>query len=236
MSKIPFAILLFAVLVLANVSVSYLKVTAQSNGTNTEKPTGAACSPEEFKKEPGLCAVIHALKHTSPKGSATSAEKPATTTTEKSLPECSAVKAEVVRIPLTKLGMNGPTTWKLERPPCTEKPAAEKPAAEKPAAEKIECPAGAKVKRVKGVVKCLTPRQAPTEAPNEGPPCPINGCEVHTKPATATLTPEQRDILHREEQHAVQKCLEERRGLPVPNGETLKGFLEKCNHVYNGFD
>jgi hypothetical protein len=75
MSKI--AILLFTVLLLSISSVSYLKVTAQSNDSSSEKSTTTAktCSPELFKEKPGLCAAMYALAHN--KESSASAEKPA---------------------------------------------------------------------------------------------------------------------------------------------------------------
>jgi hypothetical protein len=81
MNQPGFVILLFAALLLIVSSVT-VKVTAQGNGSSSEKPAAAAngsCSPELFKEKPGLCAVIHALSHN--KGSAASSEKPAETGT-----------------------------------------------------------------------------------------------------------------------------------------------------------
>jgi hypothetical protein len=73
-----FAILLFAAFMLIVSSVS-VKVTAQG-GSSSENSTTAANgfrSPELFKAKPALCAVLHAIKHTSAKGSGPSAEKAA---------------------------------------------------------------------------------------------------------------------------------------------------------------
>lgn len=51
--------MLFAVLLLSVSSVA-VKVTAQDNGSSSEKSSTAAktCSPEQFKEQPGFCAAI----------------------------------------------------------------------------------------------------------------------------------------------------------------------------------
>jgi hypothetical protein len=81
-----FVILLFAALLLIVSSGTGVKVTAQGNGSSSEKSTMAAktCSPELFKEQPGLCAALYALAHN--KESSTSAEKPAETGTIISAP------------------------------------------------------------------------------------------------------------------------------------------------------
>jgi hypothetical protein len=81
-----FCLLLFAALLLIVSSVTNAKVTAQGNGSSSEKPAAAAktCSPEQFKEQPGFCASIAALAHN--KESSNSAEKPAETGTIISAP------------------------------------------------------------------------------------------------------------------------------------------------------
>jgi len=81
-----FVILLFAALLLIVSSVTSVKVIAQGNGSSSEKPGTAAktCSSEQFKEQPGFCAVIAALAHK--KESGASAEKPSETGTIISAP------------------------------------------------------------------------------------------------------------------------------------------------------
>jgi hypothetical protein len=92
---------------------AYRFFSNQGNDSSSEKSTTAAktCSPEQFKEQPGLCAVIAALAHN--KESAASAEKPAS---EKSVENLNLFKKETGTIISAPIEVKkGPT---MEEKPC----------------------------------------------------------------------------------------------------------------------